>query len=228
MGLLPEKHADRIAWVQSRTSLWTTNATAIGTTTTQVTDVVTKAAAAASALSAQEVAQNAAKAATDTLKAAMTAMTNSTMIVVEQVRTKARTSGDSVYPLANIPVPAVPGPRPAPGKPFDLKVTLDETGILVLNWKCTNPQGTSGTIYQLWRRIGFDGEFVYIGGSGTREFTDETLPAGSSMVTYQIVAWRSTTQGPAAQFNVNFGVGPSGLGMTVASVTPEETAKLAA
>src|SRR4051812_1319044 len=88
MGLLPANHAARIAWFQSRIATWTTNATVIGTTTTQVTDVGTKATAAATALAAQETAQNAAKAATQTLLDAMDALTNSGNIVIEQVRTK--------------------------------------------------------------------------------------------------------------------------------------------
>src|SRR5687768_10391985 len=108
MALLPEKHSDRIAWVQSRIALWNSNATQIGTTAAQVTDVSTKATAAADALAAQVTAHNAAKAATETVDNAMDLMTNATMIVVEQVRTKARSAGSGVYPLANIPAPATP------------------------------------------------------------------------------------------------------------------------
>src|ERR671916_187456 len=96
MGLLPENHAARIAWFQSRTALWTTNATAIGTTTAAVSDVSTKVTAAA---------------------AAMAALTNSGMVVVEQVRTKSRTAGDGVFPLSNIPAPATPSSIGAPGEP---------------------------------------------------------------------------------------------------------------
>src|SRR4051812_20291607 len=110
MRLLPENYADRIAFFTSRTALWTSAATALGTTTAQVTDVATKATAASAALAAQILAQNAAKAATQTLVDAMTALTNSGNIVIEQVRTKARTAGDSVYPLANLPAPATPTP----------------------------------------------------------------------------------------------------------------------
>src|SRR5881227_1138280 len=99
MGLLPENHADRIAFFTSRTAGWTTNATAIGTTSTQVTDVTTKATAANAALAAQLAAQNAAKAATQNLFDAMDALTNAGNIVIEQVHTKSRTAGEGVYPL---------------------------------------------------------------------------------------------------------------------------------
>jgi hypothetical protein len=223
MGLLPENNADRISWFTSRTPLWTTNATAIGTTSTQVTAVSTAATAASAALAAQVTAQNAAKAATETLNEAMRTLTNVGNVVIDQVRTKARTAGDSVYPLANIPVPATPAPKPAPGKPTDLVVTLDETGVLFLKWKCSNPPGTSGTIYQVWRKIGASGALEYLGGSGTKAFTDDSVPKGSSYVMYQIQAVRSTAVGMWATFNVNFGVDTGGGMTAMVSAGPEPT-----
>jgi hypothetical protein len=226
MGLLPENYAARITWFQSRIAIWTSNATAIGTTTTNVTDVDTRATAAADALAAQETAQNAAKAATQTLLNAMDALTNSGNIVIEQVRTKARTAGNGVYPLANIPAPATPTPTPPPGQPTDLKVKLDATGSLGLSWKCANPPGTRGTTYNVFRRIGAAGEFTYIGGTGAREITDETVPAGAALVMYQIQAVRSTAVGPWNTFNVFLGVDTGG-GATVTSVVAA-TPKMAA
>ena len=217
MGLLPKNHAACIAWFQSRTAIWTTNATAIGTTTTQVTDVDTKATAAADALAAQETAQNAAKAATQSLLDAMAALTNSGNVVIGQVRTKARTAGPGVYPLANIPAPGTPTPKPPPGQPTDLKVALDATGALNLSWKCANPPGASGTTYNVFRRVGTAGEFTYLGGTGVREITDETVPAGSALVMYKIQAVRSTSAGPWNTFNVFLGVDTGGAA-TVTSV----------
>jgi hypothetical protein len=214
MALLPEKHSDRIAWVQNRIALWTANATAIGTTTGQVTAADTAATAAAAALAAQGVAQDAAKAATETLDDAMAALTNATMIVVEQVRTKARSAGSAVYPLANIPAPATPSPKPPPGQPTELKVSLTQTGALDMKWKCPQPPNASGTIYNVFRYSGggvpTDADYLYIGGSGVREFTDETAPAGVPLIMYKIQAVRSTSVGPWATFNVFMGVNEGG------------------
>lgn len=125
-----------------------------------------------------------------------------------------------------IAVRATPTPRPAPGKPASLVVTLDETGVLNLGWKCANPPNTQGTTYNVFRKIAGETEFTYLGGTGERKITDTTLPAGSSGVIYQIQAVRSTAVGPWAQFNVNFGVS-SGGAMT-ASVTETVPTKLAA
>lgn len=120
-------------------------------------------------------------------------------------------------------VRGTPGPVGPPGTPGEFRVTLSADGTLDLGWRCKNPRGCVGVMYQLYRRIG-TGEFTYIGGTGTRRFTDTTVPAGVTGVTYQIRAVRSTSMGPSAQFNVNFGVTPSGT----LSASVEQSPKLAA
>jgi hypothetical protein len=72
------------------------------------------------------------------------------------------------------------------------------------------------------RRIGGGGAsaFTFVGASGVKSFTDDTLVSGASPVTYQITAVRSTSRGNPAQFTVNFGVGGGG-GFAVTSVTEE-------
>jgi hypothetical protein len=85
-------------------------------------------------------------------------------------------------------------------------------------------------MYQVYRRIGGGsgdgaGEFTYLGGSGSKKFVDSTVPAGSSQITYQIQAVRSTAVGAWEQFNVNIGTN-TGTGAMTASV--EKAPKLAA
>lgn len=122
-------------------------------------------------------------------------------------------------------VRATPTPVPPPGTPSNFRVELFEDGSLQLKWKCNNPNGAKGTLYQVYRRTSAEGEFTYLGGSGDRKFLDATIPAGSSQVTYQIQGVRSTAVGPWAQFNVNFGVTPSGtMTATVESATPVKKA----
>jgi hypothetical protein len=130
-------------------------------------------------------------------------------------------AGQTVYSLAQIPPPATPGATPPPGTPFDFRVTLEPTGSLSIVWKCDNPAGTSGTIYEIKRKIG-TGAATYIGATGVKNFTDNTVPssAAASGVTYQITGVRSTSRGVTGQFVVNFGV-PGEGGLTIDSVTDE-------
>jgi hypothetical protein len=116
--------------------------------------------------------------------------------------------------LATRPTPA---PRPAPGTPNRFAVALAGDGALTLKWKCNNPRGTGGTMYQVWRRVGGTAPFEYLGGSGTKAFVDATIPAGTPQVTYQIQAVRSTAVGAWAQYTVSFGT--SGAAPVVAEET---------
>lgn len=104
-----------------------------------------------------------------------------------------------------IAVRATPSPMPPPGTPYQFEAALGSDGSVTLTWKCNNPKGSAGTMYQVYRRIGTATEFDYLGGTGTKTFPDATIPAGTSRVTYLVQAARSTAVGAGAQFNVSFG-----------------------
>lgn len=230
MSLIPDTINGKIEFLQSKNSPWSTNAVAIGTTSAAVTALNTKVTNAQAKLNAAIAAREAAKNATTDLHLAIRAMVVAGSDIIKQIRAKAATDGDNVYVLAQIPPPAIPSPVPAPGTPTDFVATLNPDGSLKLRWKCANPAGSMGTMYQVSRRTGSTGAFATIGGSGTKTFDDATVPAGVAGVTYQIVAVRSTAVGVAAQFTVNFGVG--GAGEMIASVVeagpPGGAPKLAA
>jgi hypothetical protein len=97
-------------------------------------------------------------------------------------------------------------PRPASDAPTSFSVELDARGAITLKWKCANPRGTRGTMYEVWRRNEQGGEFEYLATTGQRRFVDDTLRAGFTSVTYQVRAVRSTVKGPWAQHLVNFGM----------------------
>jgi hypothetical protein len=227
MAVVPSKQIEKVQYYQDHIAPFTTNATAIGITTTEVTDLDTKATAARAAYDAQQAAKQAAKTATEAFDNAANAMSVAGAAIIKKIRAKAEQTGNpAVYTLAQIPAPPTPTAKPAPGKPTDLTVQLNGNGSLMLKWKCPNPPGTSGTLYQIFRAVGA-GEFVYLGGSGQKSFQDNTVPAGATKLTYQIQAVRSTAVGEFAQFIINFGTNAGG-GMT-ASVTQEPASpKLAA
>lgn len=225
MALLPDTVVGKIQYCEDHIPPFTANAVAIGTTAGAVTDLDTKTQAARAAYDAQQAAKQAAKAATNALREALEPMVDAMADILKQVKAKAAVSGGSVYTLAQVDPPLPPSPITTLGTPTDFIVMLDGSGTVQLKWKCTNPRGATGTIYQVWRRTSPTGEFTYIGGNGSKKFTDTTLPAGSTHVTYQVQAVRSTATGPFAQFNVNFGVGAGGI--VTATVEPATT-KIAA
>ncbi|HEX8525323.1 MAG TPA: hypothetical protein VF669_23930 [Tepidisphaeraceae bacterium] len=226
MGLLPTTNNGKIEFFEAHNAPWSANATAIGTTTGAVTALATKTATARAKLLAQTQAQEAAKTATAELQAAVRDMVTAGMAIVGDVRHKADVSGESVYFLAQIPAPATPAPVPPPGTPSNFVATLTPDGALKLNWKCTNPANATGTTYQVFRKLGSQSTFNFIGSTGLKTLTDDTLPGGNSSVTYRIIAVRSTAQGTPGQFVVNFGSTGGSNGAMMATV--ESAPKLAA
>lgn len=224
MSTVPTKLVDKIQFYEQKNTPWAAHAVAIGTTTTEVTALNTKTVAARAALSAQAAAQSAAKAATVTLHAAVDAMDSAGMDIILKIKAKAAIDGDSVYALAEIPPPAVPGPVAAPGTPTDFKVQIQQDGSLILTWKCENPTNAVGTIYQVSRRIGATGDFVILGATGSRKFIDDSLPINSAPITYRIMAVRSTVAGSPAQFTVSFGTGGDGVMMASVIQAPRMAA----
>lgn len=223
--ILPQSAVEKVAFFENHNPTWATNAVAIGTTTTAVTALTTKTTAARAAYNAQQLAREQAKAATQTFRDAVAAMALAGSDIIKQVKAKAATDGNSIYTLALLPVPATPAPIPAPGTPSNFTVQLQEDGSLILKWKCANPTGSSGTIYQVARKLG-TADFAVLGASGSKQFIDETLPsgAGNAPVTYQIVAIRSTVAGAPAQFTVNFGTSGGSGEMTASIVTAPKLA----
>jgi len=116
---------------------------------------------------------------------------------------------------------------PPPGTPYKFAVEIMPSGALELKWKCDNPAGSQGTLYQIGRKVDDATTFEYLGGAGTKSFTDTTLPAGASTITYRIQAVRSTAVGVEGVLVVNIGTG-SGGGMTVSVVEPQGAPKIAA
>lgn len=211
MAVVPRKMADMIRWYQQRQAAWTSNQAAIGLQASDTTTLAAKITAAVNALDADDAAKTASKDATVALHDAARPLAAFGAECIKKIKAKAGQDGtDQAYVLASIPPPATPQPVGKPGTPFDLKIELKPVGIVELKWSCTNPSGAHGTIYHVYRQNGGVGEFNFLGGSGQKDFTDATLPAGQTMVVYRVQALRSNSIGDANDFQVKFGVTAGG------------------
>jgi hypothetical protein len=210
MSIVPDKAIDKVSFYENHATPWNSHAVQIGTSVVKVAAMSALAVSARSAYNAQQSAQQQAKAATQNFKDAVAALATAGSDIIKEIKTRAATGGNSIYTLAEIPVPATPTPVPPPGMPTAFGAILKPNGALELRWKCANPPGSTGTFYQVGRRVGATGEFKIIGGSGNKKFIDDTVPAGVAGVTYEIVAIRSTSIGTADRFTVSFGVGGAG------------------
>jgi hypothetical protein len=193
----------------SHKAIFIANAAGVGIQPSDATKFADAVNDAQTATDEQETIKNAYRTATTNTNSAFSHLLTVQGDVIRKIRAFAEASADpqAVYTLAQIPPVASPSVMAPPGKPTNMKVTLDtSTGWLNLAWKCTNPEGASGTSYIVRRRVPGTTEFTFIGVTGSKKFVDKTFFAGPDSVEYTVQGQRSDQSGPVSEvFVVNFG-----------------------
>src|SRR5882757_5823739 len=111
MSVVPTKIPDKINWFALRQAAWTTNSTAIGISSAEMTTMSAKILTAQNALAAHDAAMTASKDATVALYEAANLMGIYGADLIKKIRAKAgQVGGDSVYVLSSVPPPATPTP----------------------------------------------------------------------------------------------------------------------
>lgn len=229
MSIVPESRLDKIQFYENHLAPWSANAAEIGLVPATVTSFAARVTAARAAYDAAEVARQSSKVATQAFYLAVREMHSEPgggQDLIDTIRAFALSKGDpNIFNLAEIPPPATPGTLPPPGTPTNFTVELQPTGAILLKWRCENPVGASGTVYEVLRQSS-GGSMTYAGATGSREFLDASLPFDGSPVVYRVTAIRSTLRGVPAEFTVKFGIGGPGSSFSVTGVS--EGVKLAA
>lgn len=205
MRLVPEDNHGRIMFFRTHLERWMEHAAEIGTTPEEVALLQADFDEAQAAFAAHMEAQSAARTATARMNFAIEQMCKRGAAVVGQIRAAARVKGEGTYGLAMISPPDAPSPIAPPGKPQDFESNIDAVGWLTLRWKCKNPRGSSGTMYQVRRQLNGDGPFVHLATVGKKHFVDRGVPLGTKMALYEVQAVRSTHSGPTTRHSVYFG-----------------------
>ena len=224
MGIVPPSRIGKVQFYEAHIQPWTTNAAAIGLTPADVAALAAATGAARVAYNAMLAARDAAKAATQNFYGKVSIMHSDPGAgsdMIDTIKNFAQSNDNpNVYVLAQIPPPAQGGAVPPPGTPFDFRVGLRQDGAVELRWKCNNPSGAAGTVYEILRGVS-GGALQFVDNAGERLYLDQTVPANSGPVTYQITGVRSTLRGDPAQFTVQFGAGngaqESGGGLSLAA-----------
>ena len=207
MRIVPKSRIESVQFFQIRLDRWAEHAEEIGTSGQSVAALAAATAEARAAFAAQRAAMDAARSATLRFNLAVAEMRRLGAGVIKQVGAKAASAGDSVYPLASLPVPSGPSKLAAPGQPTRFTASLQQVGILTLRWRCKHPRGVQGVLYRVSRQTSETQKYVVIGQTGKRVFVDETVPHGVAWVMYQVVAVRSTGAGTAGEYIVHLGTG---------------------
>lgn len=227
MAIVPSKLQDFLDWADLHSQAWQASPTSIGISASQASSFVSAALLARERYNQQLAAIQAAKNATESQQDATRDCRRLVADLIRDIKAFAEQQPKpaEIYILADLPVPSTPVPLPPPGKPNNVIVGLvPTTGAITLKWKVVNPQGAQGTSYIIRRRVGTTGEFVFVGVTGLKEFTDSTFVAGPDTIQYTIQGQRSDLAGPLSDIvTINFGrMGP---GMTVQNATTETTDK---
>lgn len=223
MPRVPKKLEEFLTFAGTHSNVWDVNHAALGISAGAATAYKTQVGVNQTYYTTQVNAQEVAKGATLKQQETTKVTRQMTADLIRTIELFAANSADpaAVFALAQIPAPATPSPAAPPGTPTDFKVALDDDGAVILSWKCPNPAGTSGTIYEVRRKPAGTQAWMFIGATGVRKFVDDTILSGSSPVTYQVTAVRSTQRGQPASYNVTFGIDGGG-GLTAGNITVTE------
>lgn len=209
MGTVPSSNLGKVQFYETHLSPWTNHAAAIGLELPAVAALTTATQEARAAYDEMLAARTASKSATQNFYQKVAVMHGDPGLgsdMIDTIKNYAQTTGDpGVYTLADIPAPTPPGEVGPPGTPFDFRVELKQTGAVQFSWKCNNPSGAGGTVYEIRRSIA-GGAFEFVDNAGERRYTDDTIPSGSGPATYQITGVRSTVRGETAEFTIKMGV----------------------
>ncbi|MEQ9097324.1 MAG: hypothetical protein RIE32_13795 [Phycisphaerales bacterium] len=208
MSTIPRENDAAVAWCATHLPIWTANAAAIGLDPLELAELSTLISEANTRLTARDQAKDAASGAIGSFNEAAGLMRDMAALQVTKIRTFAKASDTPaiVYEDAQIPAPADPSPRPAPGTPVLFTVALDQSGALKVEFKCPNPPRVTALTYRVERSLGAQQPFVFFKNAKERSFTDDTVPSGSGDVTYRVTAQSSTKDGAPGYFTVRLGV----------------------
>lgn len=183
MSILPSSRKARLEFFEGHWETWLANATSIGLNSTVVNQLKSLVMDEREALNAALLARDTARSSTNTWYNSSDQTTDLGRDMLKTIKAFADSSGNpNVYNLANIPAPQPPAPIGPPGTPSDFKVGLRGDGALLMAWKCVNPTGIGGTVYEVRRKTGMASAYEFLGVSGNKSFTDDTLAAGSTNV----------------------------------------------
>lgn len=213
MGVIPSKNVEQLEFFESHWPVWVANAAGIGVLPAAATSFKTLTQSARTAYDAAQNARNAAKAATTTQDSSLALARTAAADLIRVIKGYAeqQANPDAVYALAQIPPPAAPTPVPAPGQPTNVTVGLESNGAITLRWKAVNAAPGAGTFFSITRKLPGELNFVLVGNTGGKIFTDDTITQGTSGATYIIQGHRGQLDGPMSeQIGVQFGVGGGG------------------
>lgn len=206
---IPDRFAPAIQWCGQRIDQWQENRALLGLTEAGVSELDQRTQAARDARAGYLRAKRELRNASKTYRASVGAMRRTASALLATIRATAKRSDapTSIYSAASVPPPAKRGPSPTPATPRDFEVELLGDGALRVRFECPHPPGVRAVTYRVERMLDMAGGMQIIQTAKARSFTDDSIPAGTRSVLYQVTAQTSTRDGEPAVHLVPFGQG---------------------
>ncbi|MFI4917575.1 MAG: hypothetical protein ACIAS6_13855 [Phycisphaerales bacterium JB060] len=193
---LPYNRTDALEWTLSHLDRWDQVAVEIGLDGQRVQSLRDAAQAARAALVEAEVARARARAATEAWHRLADAMKAEVSASVSLIKTTAALAARSpggggepaeraIYTRAWLSYPGKPSAAPPPEAPGLPTTNLQNGGAIVLAW---TGRGPAGTRYTVQRKLEHQAGWTLVGDTHEKRFVDRTLPIGTPVALYQIVA----------------------------------------
>jgi hypothetical protein len=230
MSVIPPDRLDQIEFCERHVPVWSDvegGPGAIGLSEEWVDELAHLAVEARAAFDEAQTARQASRAATAAFHGKTARMRERAADMVRAVKAFAEFQEvpAQVLAAAQVPGPAAPVGRPAPGRPTDIDVELEGTGAVTISWSASDAAACDGAVYLVSRRLPGETGYTLIdaapgltAASGRRRmrFTDSTIPASAAGegVSYIIRGRRGERLGEACEpVAVQFGVGAAALRM---------------
>jgi hypothetical protein len=199
-AMIPSKKQERLDWLSDHLLLWSDVSAQIGLSAEEVAQLQTLYDSANSSWNTAKSSRIAARNNTFTANTAWSAMNSFLGAMVKAIRSHAQATGDdSVYAKAGLQPPAPPTPKPTPGIPTDVTTRVDNIGRIVLKWKSANSAPSSGAAFQIRRKLAGQSKYKVIATVQSRQFTDDSIPTGTSSATYIIKGFRGNNAGEPSE-----------------------------
>lgn len=226
MAELPNDILGKLEYFEQHIPVWAADPAAIGLTAQQVIDITSFTGAMRTAYNNAQAARAQSKSTTVLQREALGSMLGLGTALIATIKAFADASGNgpAVYAAAQIDPGNAPTPNDPPVVATDFVTSLANSGAIELTWKGTT---ANGTYYTIHRKLDGETEFALIGNASERDFTDNTIPAGTPKATYFLITHRDALDsGQSEHVTVNLGVDGSAGGLGSGSTGGESSGSL--
>lgn len=200
MTTVPTKKNEMLTWLQQRSPVWAESTDDLGLTESQVTAMQAQLMQAAAAYAAAVDARNTAKSLMQTADTKLNQLRQTAGALVRVIRGHAiATNNPDTYDIAEIPPPATPSSKGAPGIPTNLTSSADNMCRVMLKWKSTNSAASTGAVFQIRRKLAGQSKFRLIATVQGRKFQDDSIPAGTDSAIYIVKGIRGEAKGEPSE-----------------------------